>query len=79
MQNITIVGGEFREYQKALEKAPILSSGSKQELVEAGSVAQKLQNSSSISGLSCRSNASDRTRIGLPTGLKLRNVVVLLQ
>jgi len=42
MQNITIVGGQFRMYPKAFEKAPISSSGSKQGLVDVRSVAQKL-------------------------------------
>ena len=43
MQNITTTGGEFKIYPKALEKAPILSSSSsKQGLVEAGSIVQKL-------------------------------------
>ena len=49
MQNITIMRGEFKEYPKALEKAPMSSSGPKQRTVEVGYVAQKLQNSSNIS------------------------------
>jgi len=39
MQNITIVGCEFRMYPKEFEKAPIPSSGSKQCYVEAGYIA----------------------------------------
>ena len=43
MRNITIVGSEFRIYLKALDKAPISSSGSEQGLAEAESVARKLR------------------------------------
>jgi len=50
MQNIVIVRGEFRMCPKALEKAPIQNSDSKQSCVKTGSVAQKLWNSSSIFG-----------------------------
>jgi len=42
MQNIATVGGEFRMYPKAFEKAPTSSSGSKQELVEDVSITQSL-------------------------------------
>jgi len=64
MQNITTVEGEFRMYPKALDKSLILSSGSKQGLVEARSVAQKSYKIILVSpGLSCGSNALDETRI----------------
>jgi len=41
-------------YPKALEKAPILNSGSKQSCVETGFVAQKIWNLHSGSGIQSR-------------------------
>jgi len=67
MQNNAKVRGELRIYPKALEKALIPSSGSKQTYVETGSAVQKLRNSPYISW---GSNVLDETRIGLRTGLK---------
>ena len=64
MQNIATVGVEFRIYPNALEKALISSSGSKQGLVEARSVSQKMRILPVSPGLSCGSNTLNGTRIG---------------
>jgi len=72
MQNITIVGDKFRMYPKALEKAPIPSSGSKQSCVKVKSVVQNLWNSFSISRTQLRIQRFRRSSNRTPNGPETR-------
>ena len=69
--------GEVRDYPEALEKAQLLSSDSKQKLVEAGSVAQKLWNSSSVSGNQLRIQRLKQNSIQTLNGPEMGSGVLL--